>query len=555
MKMTTEISPLTPAGCVRRPRSALLLGLVGAGLLSGASPACAQRPRWLPLTGGLTETAFVAVAADPVRPGQLFAGSPRAVFHSPDGGAHWQERFRVPAQAEVTFLAIDPFDSRHVLVATTRGLYGSVDGGFRWRRVWRGAGTGESHGLVVRFHPTRRDEVFLGTMGGVFLSTDGGRAWQETTSVFNNDAVRDLAVDPAAADRLYVLTDRGLFAGSPAEGSWERLFDVTSAGEPPEESETLPEDSEPEADQSRRLTAIAVDPQAFEVLYLATSEGLFASHDRGISWQRTPVAGLGAVEIRHLILQAHSPTTAYAATPHGIARYATQEERWEILYAGLPTQTANFLAATATKIYAATNQGLYLLDLTEEQLLQGNWPAPQELLANFVHEPTIAQVREEAIRYAEVHPDKITQWRRQAAIKAFLPTVSLDYDRDQDTYISSIGSTTNPTFDRLIQTEDPSHGLGLSVDWDLGELIWNDDQTSIDVRSKLMVQLRDDIVDEVTRTYFERRRLQVELLTEPPADPRTRLDRELRLQELTAMLDGLTGGWFSTQLEVTGGAS
>ncbi|MFH1767939.1 MAG: hypothetical protein ABH858_02100, partial [Candidatus Omnitrophota bacterium] len=85
--------------------------------------------------------------------------------------------------------------------------------------------------------------------------------------------------------------------------------------------------------------------------------------------------------------------------------------------------------------------------------------------------------------------------------------------------------------------------------WNMGELIWNDDQTSIDTRSKLMVELRDDIMNEVTRTYFERRRLQIEILTSPPRDLKVSLEKELRLQELTADIDALTGGYFSEQLE------
>ena len=89
-----------------------------------------------------------------------------------------------------------------------------------------------------------------------------------------------------------------------------------------------------------------------------------------------------------------------------------------------------------------------------------------------------------------------------------------------------------------------------SVTWEPADFVWSDDQTSIDVRSKLMVQLRDDIVEEVTRTYFERRRLQVLLLTDPPAEQRALLDKALRVQELTALLDGLTGGYFSRQLAI-----
>jgi len=67
-----------------------------------------------------------------------------------------------------------------------------------------------------------------------------------------------------------------------------------------------------------------------------------------------------------------------------------------------------------------------------------------------------------------------------------------------------------------------------------------------------MVELRDSILDDVTRSYFERRRLQVELITDPPTEPKAQLAKELRIQELTAILDGLTGGWFSSEIERNG---
>ena len=54
-------------------------------------------------------------------------------------------------------------------------------------------------------------------------------------------------------------------------------------------------------------------------------------------------------------------------------------------------------------------------------------------------------------------------------------------------------------------------------------MIFSTEQTSIDVRSRLMVQLRDDILDEVTRLYFERRRLQLELASKS----KVKSDKEL----------------------------
>ncbi|MDP1852882.1 MAG: hypothetical protein Q8L26_01545 [Candidatus Omnitrophota bacterium] len=63
-----------------------------------------------------------------------------------------------------------------------------------------------------------------------------------------------------------------------------------------------------------------------------------------------------------------------------------------------------------------------------------------------------------------------------------------------------------------------------------------------------MVELRDDILNEVTRLYYERRRLQAEIFLSPPDEPRIKIEKELRLQELTASIDGLTGGYLSGQL-------
>ncbi|MFC1666596.1 hypothetical protein ACFL0P_01820 [Candidatus Omnitrophota bacterium] len=66
-----------------------------------------------------------------------------------------------------------------------------------------------------------------------------------------------------------------------------------------------------------------------------------------------------------------------------------------------------------------------------------------------------------------------------------------------------------------------------------------------DTRSRLMVQLRDDILDEITRIYFERRRLQMEMHFSPVTDLKGAMEKELRIEELTADLDALTGGYFS----------
>ena len=62
-----------------------------------------------------------------------------------------------------------------------------------------------------------------------------------------------------------------------------------------------------------------------------------------------------------------------------------------------------------------------------------------------------------------------------------------------------------------------------------------------------MIVLRNDILDEVNKLYFERRRVKIELAYLSPQESRKIEEKKLRLEELSASLDALTGGFFSRQ--------
>jgi len=181
-------------------------------------------------------------------------------------------------------------------------------------------------------------------------------------------------------------------------------------------------------------------------------------------------------------------------------------------------------------------------------------------------EPTIKEVHHMAIEYAEVSPQKIKRWRDNVKWKAVMPRVSVGYSQSDDakSEIYTSGSTS-------YVYEGPreiDNDWNVDLIWELSDLIWNDSETSIDVRSKLMVQLRDDILEEVTRLYFERKRVMKEIkrLQFHEADSNNdnegkkkyyggedfniKLDdKRLHLEELTAHIDALTGGKFSEMIE------
>lgn len=169
-----------------------------------------------------------------------------------------------------------------------------------------------------------------------------------------------------------------------------------------------------------------------------------------------------------------------------------------------------------------------------------------KILAQFESEPGIRETQEAAIKYAEVHNEKIKEWRKNVKQRAILPTLSVGVNHDINGTSEIYTSSTANYW--AIGPDEKSTGWDVRASWDLGDLIWNNDQNNIDVRSRLMVQLRDDILNEVTHLYFERRKLQIEMLTNPPKNLQAQLDKELRFQELTAGIDALTGGWFSKKL-------
>ena len=158
----------------------------------------------------------------------------------------------------------------------------------------------------------------------------------------------------------------------------------------------------------------------------------------------------------------------------------------------------------------------------------------------FAEEPTIKDVHKMAIEYASVSPNKIKGWHRQSRSKALLPSLSVGLSRG-DGELLHWDTTPNP--DVLTKGRDYLD-WSTSLSWDFGDLIWSTDHTAIDSRAKLMTELRQDILDQVTRLYFERRRIQIELASVTETD----WDREMRVEELTALLDGLTGGEFSSRV-------
>lgn len=169
------------------------------------------------------------------------------------------------------------------------------------------------------------------------------------------------------------------------------------------------------------------------------------------------------------------------------------------------------------------------------------------VLDRFRFEPSVREVQEAAIRQAGIDPAMLRSWRSRSRLAALGPQVRGEYrqiERD-DRRLRTGGGLPDLLNDNLALD---ARVLG-RVHWNLDRLIFNPDELRVSREVADLVRLRAGLVDQVTRLYFERRRLQVELVLGESMELTDRLRAELRLEELTADLDAITGGWFSSALE------
>jgi competence ComEA-like helix-hairpin-helix protein len=221
--------------------------------------------------------------------------------------------------------------------------------------------------------------------------------------------------------------------------------------------------------------------------------------------------------------------------------------------ARVPSMTADLIGRL--KARAAVGSGTALGDNRARMAAEVT-----RVLKKFDREPTIQQVQKEAVEHARANPSVIDSWRVRARLRGLAPEFRLRTVLDADRDYQWTQSVTPPTGQAPILPPEPSPTTPRRDEWEnngnvqawgiwrLDRLIFDPEEPRVNREAVRLAKHMDQVLDDATRRYFERRRLQVEMEINPPTDVSDRLRKEIRLQELTADLDGMTGGWFSSQL-------
>ena len=190
-----------------------------------------------------------------------------------------------------------------------------------------------------------------------------------------------------------------------------------------------------------------------------------------------------------------------------------------------------------------------------------NFDVRQRLEETFQAEPSIAETQRAAERYMAIpSSEEFRRYRTQARLRNLLPSISGDGDWTKQRYGSYGITNPNPgasfsntsgnlTYNNNddVRTGYRIKGFGFDSEWNLNKLIYDDEITDILSEQRRFIPIKSDINDQVHRAYYDRRnKISVSLL-KPPKKELERVLIEIEIEELTAKLDSLTGGWFSSQ--------
>lgn len=532
--------------------SLVLLLVIGATVLGFRSAAHSYAPS--------SDGTLTAVAIHPTDPSRHLIASQKGVYIQWKG-RNWKRIYSLPDPSDfIHQLILQPNAGEKIFLVTEKGALeiNLKTGKSKW--IFQGSGAQRYRIRTMAIHHLDSNQIYLGTDGGLFISGDGGETWLRSFDWPENQPIQLIAFLPQNPSLFLLATNRELFFSKDGGKTFESGFSLPLPEQGLEDF-GLPSDSEKdrvETDSTPRFSSIAFSTIDHRHLWIGTPEGVFESQDGGIVWQKLPDRGLNDHKIRDLVFSEHSGLIA--ASSRGVARFLPDQKRWEILPIGLIQSPAAITLEGISKenketLLIATGNEVLKWDLNPIEISNSSpffLPSPEqlELLRKlFEREPTIQDVQKAAIDYSGLGNGKIQRWQWGSRMRALIPRLSFGKDFSLGNNIDiDRGSTNNPdVFIEGPETMDKGWNLGLT--WELGDFLYSTAQTSIDSRAKLLVELRESILSQVTRIYFERRRVQMEIAFSGGKTQQEYFDFLLRLDELTAQIDALTDGFLSKKLE------
>ncbi len=416
-----------------------------------------------------------------------------------------------------------PQEDDLVLLSRSDGTWRSTDGGRSFRQVG-------DLSTATDFEVAPWGVLLAGTPEGIRYSVNLGRTWIESSGEMSEARVRDLAYDPQSLT-WYAATDRGLYS-SPDAQTWTQL-----------------------GEWSADLRAVLVDPYMDGGLWLATDTEVLRSDDGGLGLfplARHPLPGTSNLTLvdRGQLLQSGSD---------GVWETHDGGVTWQPINVGLPGPIVHDVEVLGDKLVCVGPRGVF-------RLVDGVPGPPAEEVAQTAETvPALDTVLGMALSRPGMDPladgrfaGKVTQRGIPQLLLRTQVSELEDFGADYSSRTNDGANdlTWRATVELRWGRSDSTTEIATIEDsyFVLGDQVYSSsDRTALPAAAanatSRSVQYRQHISGTVMELYFTRHELVQQRDVLPPADLRARAHHELKIQEVTAMLDVYTDSGFSASLQ------
>jgi hypothetical protein len=458
--------------------------------------------------------------------GRLAVGDARGVHMGAVGGPMRRVSLRGAVQ-DLAFFEAGQTSAPLLLAATSLGFY-RIETDGQMQSI--SPGTGAEARLVTRI-AVAPGWVAVATGAGAFLSTDA----EHWLRLFE-----ELPSGPASAVALREWrggVECWVAAGGELWRGEIRLDGAAIDVSPPTRVAI------PYASSSRVPIDLAHDIGGVDIVVVFES-ALVVRGENDETWELLrPTLPPGAV-MRRIV---SGLNRAWLATDRGLLVAQSLRGPWQRVFGVAGSSAVEDMVVEQGALFVATHDGLLLAHSSSRGSGAKNVAVPSIDPA----EPEIFRVHQEALRYLKLQPARIAALHRGLARRGWLPIVSFRATHDRD---RRRGSDYDEAYlsgdyrDLHDWDDDRYRGLELQfiVSWNLGDLAYHPESIDVSREAREVIELRDDVLDEISQLYFERRRVLAAAASQISSVEAGAL--VLRAAQLAAGIDAWTGGWFGRQL-------